>query len=302
MACSRLAPPGPARRPSRSGQPAARRACQRSWRRRRSPAGPPRAGRIASAPDHRRAAGCRPTGRPRRRWPARRAPRRRSSRHAGPSLSRTRRRAGIASPPRPPSGGGRSARSTRSGRPGQGRRAGPRARSGWCRRRRRAPRNRWPAAVVRVRRGLAVTLGLPGRSRSGSAGCRSSGRCVPHPTAGNPAARQGHGRESLVAERRMLILPRRVWPTAGASVAGGRIVMRARTAWSPGLVIGRMPGWADSASDTIVTVRRRAWGQIWRFRRRVPMLHPAPGRVAHGERAFPGRKIEAIPPVRTRTG
>jgi len=35
-------------------------------------------------------------------------------------------------------------------------------------------------------------------------------------------------------------------------------------------------GWADSASDTIVTVRRRAWGQIWRFRRHVPLLHPAP--------------------------
>ena len=64
--------PGPARRPSRSGQPAVRRACQRSWRRRGSAAGPPRAGRTASAPDHRRAAGYRTTGRPRRRWPARR--------------------------------------------------------------------------------------------------------------------------------------------------------------------------------------------------------------------------------------
>lgn len=37
-------------------------------------------------------------------------------------------------------------------------------------------------------------------------------------------------------------------------------------AWSPGLVIGRLPGWADSAHDTIVTVRHRAWGQIRRFR------------------------------------
>ena len=65
--------PGPARRPSPSGQPAARRACQQSWRRRGSAAGPPRAGRTASAPDHRRAAGYRTTGRPRRRRPARRA-------------------------------------------------------------------------------------------------------------------------------------------------------------------------------------------------------------------------------------
>ena len=41
---------GPARRPSRSGQPAVRRACQRSWSRRGNAAGPPRAGRTASAP------------------------------------------------------------------------------------------------------------------------------------------------------------------------------------------------------------------------------------------------------------
>src|SRR5271165_3011532 len=67
------------------------------------------------------------------------------------------------------------------------------------------------------------------------------------------------------------------WPAAGIVVA------RARTTWSPGLVIRRLPGWADSASDTIVTVRRRAWGQIWRFRRRVPLLHPAPERFDHGE-------------------
>jgi hypothetical protein len=48
-------------------------------------------------------------------------------------------------------------------------------------------------------------------------------------------------------------------------------------------VIRRLPGWADSASDTIVTVRRRVWGQIRRFRRRVPPLHPAPERFDHGE-------------------
>jgi hypothetical protein len=48
-------------------------------------------------------------------------------------------------------------------------------------------------------------------------------------------------------------------------------------------VIRRLPGWADSASDTIVTVRRRVWGQIRRFRRRVPLLHPAPERFDHGE-------------------
>ena len=64
--------------------------------------------------------------------------------------------------------------------------------------------------------------------------------------------------------------------------AAGIVVARARTAWSPGLVIRRLPGWADSASDTIVTVRRRAWGQIGRFRRRVPLLHPAPERFDHG--------------------
>jgi hypothetical protein len=56
--------------------------------------------------------------------------------------------------------------------------------------------------------------------------------------------------------------------------------------WSSGLVIRRLSGWADSASDTIVTVRRRVWGQIRRFRRRVPPLHPAPERFDHGEQHF----------------
>jgi hypothetical protein len=65
--------------------------------------------------------------------------------------------------------------------------------------------------------------------------------------------------------------------------AAGIVVARARTAWPPGLVIGRLPGWANSVSDTIVTVRRRPWGQIWRIRRRVPPLHPAPERFDHGE-------------------
>jgi hypothetical protein len=65
--------------------------------------------------------------------------------------------------------------------------------------------------------------------------------------------------------------------------AAGIVAARGRTAWSPGFVIRRLPGWADSASDTIVTVRRRVWGQIWRFRRLVPLLHPAPERFDHGE-------------------
>jgi hypothetical protein len=76
----------------------------------------------------------------------------------------------------------------------------------------------------------------------------------PHPAVSNPATSRVTERESLFAERRMLILPRRVWPTAGAAWLGG------------------------FCSDPIVTVRRRAWGQIWRFRRRVPLLHPAPER------------------------
>jgi hypothetical protein len=41
---------------------------------------------------------------------------------------------------------------------------------------------------------------------------------LPHPAASNPAASRVTGRESLFTERRMLILPRHVWPTAGASV------------------------------------------------------------------------------------
>ena len=56
---------------------------------------------------------------------------------------------------------------------------------------------------------------------------------------------------SCLADRWSLRLP-----------AAGIVVARARTAWSPGLVIRRLPGWADSAYGTIVTVRRRAWGQV----------------------------------------
>jgi hypothetical protein len=52
----------------------------------------------------------------------------------------------------------------------------------------------------------------------------------PHPAANNPATSRVVGRESLFAERLMLILPRRVWPTAGASVRPRRssFVARAR--------------------------------------------------------------------------
>ena len=51
---------------------------------------------------------------------------------------------------------------------------------------------------------------------------------------------------------------------------GDRIVVaRARTARPPSRVIRSLSGWADSAYDTIVTVRHRAWGQIRRFRRAV---------------------------------
>jgi hypothetical protein len=92
--------------------------------------------------------------------------------------------------------------------------------------------------------GAAVTLGLAGAVavRLGKLPIELL-MVPPHPAASNPAASRVTGRESLFAERRMLILPRRVWPTAEASVAGGRIVVtRARTAWSPGLVIRRMPG------------------------------------------------------------
>lgn len=52
-------------------------------------------------------------------------------------------------------------------------------------------------------------------------------------------------------------------------------------------MIRRLPGWTDSAADTIVTVRHRPWGQIWRFRRRVPLLHSAPERFDHGEQHSP---------------
>ena len=115
--------------------------------------------------------------------------------------------------------------------------------------------------------GAAVTLGLAGAVavRLGKLPIELL-MVLPHPAASNPAASRVAGRESLFAERRMVILPRRVWPAAGASVAAGSLSRVPGRLRSPGLVIRRLPGWADSASDTIVTVRRRVWGQIWRFR------------------------------------
>jgi hypothetical protein len=81
---------------------------------------------------------------------------------------------------------------------------------------------------------------------------------LPHP-ASNPAASRVTGRESLVAERRMLILPRRLCRPLEPPLAGDRDRCRAGP---DGLVASRvirsLPGWADSAYDTIVTVRRRA--------------------------------------------
>jgi hypothetical protein len=76
--------------------------------------------------------------------------------------------------------------------------------------------------------GAAVTLGLAGAVavRLGKLPIELL-MVPPHPAASNPAASRVTGRESLFGERRMLVLPRRVWPTAEASVAGGRIVCRA---------------------------------------------------------------------------
>jgi hypothetical protein len=82
---------------------------------------------------------------------------------------------------------------------------------------------------------------------------------LPHPAASNPAASRGTGRESLFAERRMLILPRRLYRPLEPPLAGDRDrVAHARMAWPPSLVIHSLPGWANSAYDTIVTVRHRA--------------------------------------------
>ena len=61
--------------------------------------------------------------------------------------------------------------------------------------------------------GAAVTLGLAGAVavRLGKLPIELL-MVPPHPAASNPAASRVTGRESLFAERRMLILPRRVWP------------------------------------------------------------------------------------------
>jgi hypothetical protein len=84
--------------------------------------------------------------------------------------------------------------------------------------------------------GAAVTLGLAGAVavRLGKLPIELL-TVPPHPAASNPAANRVTGRESLFAERRMLILPRRVWPTAGASVCRrqGSFVARARTLGRP---------------------------------------------------------------------
>jgi hypothetical protein len=66
--------------------------------------------------------------------------------------------------------------------------------------------------------GAAVTLGLAGAVAVRLGKLPIELLMVPPHPASNPAASRVTGRESLFAERRMLILPRRVWPTAGASV------------------------------------------------------------------------------------
>jgi hypothetical protein len=93
--------------------------------------------------------------------------------------------------------------------------------------------------------GAAVTLGLAGAVavRLGKLPIELL-MAPPHPAASNPTASRVTGSESLFVERRMLVLPRRVWPTAGVSVlpAAGIVFARARTAWSPGLVVRRLAG------------------------------------------------------------
>src|SRR5271157_5650394 len=76
--------------------------------------------------------------------------------------------------------------------------------------------------------GAAVTLGLAGAVavRLGKLPIELL-MVPPQPAASSPAASRVTGRESLFAERRMLILPRRVWPTAEPPFAGGRDRCRA---------------------------------------------------------------------------
>jgi hypothetical protein len=69
--------------------------------------------------------------------------------------------------------------------------------------------------------GCAVTLGLPETVavRLGRLPIELV-MLLPHPAASNPAARTATSRESLVAERRMLILPQCSWPAARARPVG----------------------------------------------------------------------------------
>jgi hypothetical protein len=64
----------------------------------------------------------------------------------------------------------------------------------------------------------AVTLGLAGAVAVRLGTLPIELLMVPPHPASNPAASRVTERESLFAERRIMILPRRVWPTAGASV------------------------------------------------------------------------------------
>src|SRR6516162_1931520 len=68
--------------------------------------------------------------------------------------------------------------------------------------------------------GCAVTLGLPETVAVRLGRPPTELPLLPHPAASNPAARTATTRESLVAERRMLILPQCSWPAAGACAAG----------------------------------------------------------------------------------
>jgi hypothetical protein len=126
---------------------------------------------------------------------------------------------------------------------------------------------------------------------------------LPHP-ASNPAASRVTGRESRFAERRMLILPRRLCRPLEPPLAGGRDRCRAGPdSVAASLVIRRRPGWAEPAYDTIVTVRRRAWGQIRRFRHTafgccIPRLLSSSSPTA--VRFHPGEARALVPRLRRR--
>src|SRR6516162_794416 len=107
----------------------------------------------------------------------------------------------------------------------------------------------------------------------------------PHPATSNPAARRITERESPFAERRMLILPRCAWPTAGAYVGRRQDRCRACPGGPAAQPCDPQPAWRGGfcLRHHRDCSAPRLGADLAISARQVPLRHPRPSRFDHGE-------------------